>query len=182
MQPGDIFGELAFLARIPRTVSARAVGATSVGVIDRSVLDHEYNRLSGDFRMILKNLALRLEKTTENAAQPKLRRKNPRVSKVISLSFKSSAGFVKAFSGDMGADGIFIKTTKPLAKGEHFIFKLQLPDDSATLKIGCEVAWSRIETDDPVKHPPGMGIKFIEISPTDRHRLKEELIKGETKK
>ena len=182
LQPGDIFGELAFLARIPRTVSARAVGATSVGVIDRSALDHEYNRLSGDFRMILKNLVLRLEKTTEKAAQPKLRRKNPRVSKVISLSFKSSAGFAKAFSGDMSAGGIFIKTTKPFANGEPFILKIKLPDAPETLKIDCEVSWNRTETSDPVKQPLGMGIKFIEISPAVQHILNKELIKSETKK
>ncbi len=177
LRPGDIFGELAYLAGIPRTVSARAVGATTVGVIDRTFLDREYNKLSGDFKMILKNLALRLEKATENSAQPKLRRKYPRIPKVLSLSFKSSASFARAFSGDMSASGLFIKTTKPLTKGEPFILKLQLPDASEEVQINCEVSWSRTETDDPAKQPPGMGIKFLEIGTEERQKLQKELIK-----
>ena len=180
LQSGDIFGELAFLAKIPRTASARAVGSTSVGIIDRTFLDQEYNGLSGSFHTILKSIALRFEKTTEKASHPALRRKDPRLPEVLSLSFKSSAGFVKAFSGDMSASGIFIKTNNPLTKGKYFILKLQLPDVSEALKIGCEVAWNRNETDDPVNQPKGMGIKFTEISPADHQKLKEALIRATT--
>jgi len=182
LQPGDMFGELAYLAGIRRTVSARAVGATTVGTIDRSFLDKEYNKLSGSFRMILKNVVLRFEKTIESTTDPRLRRKSPRIPKALALSFKSKAGFVKAFSEDISIGGMFIKTTKPLAQGEQFMLKLKLPDDSETLKIDCEVSWTRTETSDPVKQPPGMGIKFTEISPEDQHRLKKELMKGEIKK
>jgi len=59
LQPGDILGDLAYLAGIGRTVSARAVGATTVGIIDRSFLDKEYNRLSGSLRTILKTCNLK---------------------------------------------------------------------------------------------------------------------------
>jgi uncharacterized protein (TIGR02266 family) len=178
LQPGDIFGELAFIAKIPRTASARAVGPTSVGIIDRTFLDQEYNGLSGSFQMILKSIALRFERTTEKASHPALRRKDPRLPEVLSLSFKSTAGFAKAFSGDMSASGIFIKTNNPLEKGKSFILKLQLPDVSEALKIGCEVAWNRNQSDDPVKQPKGMGIKFTEISPADHQKLKEALIRA----
>lgn len=177
LHPGDIFGELAYFAGIPRTLSARAVGSATVGVIDRTFLDKEYNKLSGDFKMLLKSLALRLEKTTENFAQPKLRRKYPRIPKVLSLSFKSSTSFARAFSGDMSAGGLFIKTPRPLAKGERFVLKLQLPDASEEIPMDCEVSWSRTETDDPVKQPPGMEIKFLEIGKEQRQKIQAELIK-----
>ncbi|MEI8173456.1 MAG: cyclic nucleotide-binding domain-containing protein [Deltaproteobacteria bacterium] len=65
LQPGDIFGEMAFIARFPRTASARAIGETTIGIIDRNFLDEEYNKLSQHFQSILKTLALRLEKTTK---------------------------------------------------------------------------------------------------------------------
>ena len=182
LQPGDMLGELAYFAGIRRTVSARAVGATTVGIIDRNFLDKEYNRLSSSFRMILKTLVLRFEKAIESTTDPRLSRKSPRIPKTLALSFKSKAGFIKAFSEDISTGGMFIKTTKPLVKGEQFILKLKLPDASETPKIDCEVSWNRTETSDPVKQPLGMGIKFIGISPEDHHRLKKELIKGETKK
>lgn len=65
LKPGDIFGELAFIAGVQRTATARAVGETTVGVIDRTFLDHEYNKLSQHFQLILRTLAIRLKKTTE---------------------------------------------------------------------------------------------------------------------
>ncbi|HUH65806.1 MAG TPA: cyclic nucleotide-binding domain-containing protein [Syntrophales bacterium] len=65
LQPGYIFGEMAFLARIPRTATAQAVGETSVGIIDRAFLDAEYSKLSEHFQTIITTLALRLQKATD---------------------------------------------------------------------------------------------------------------------
>ena len=65
LQPGEIFGEIAFLAHIPRTATARAVGETTVGLFDRAFLDPEYNKLSQHFQVILRTLSLRLKRTTE---------------------------------------------------------------------------------------------------------------------
>jgi len=65
LQPGDVFGEMAFLSRVPRTATARAVGETTVGLIDRTFLDAEYNKLSQHFQEILKILSLRLKKATD---------------------------------------------------------------------------------------------------------------------
>jgi CRP-like cAMP-binding protein len=65
LQSGDVFGEIAFLARIPRTATARAVGETTVGLIDRAFLDPEYNKLSQYFQVILRTLSLRLKRATE---------------------------------------------------------------------------------------------------------------------
>ena len=65
LQSGDVFGEIAFLARIPRTATARAVGETTVGLIDRAFLDTEYNKLSQHFQVILRTLSLRLKRATE---------------------------------------------------------------------------------------------------------------------
>ncbi len=72
LNPGDIFGEMAFIAHVPRTATARAVGETTVGIIDRTFLDNEYNKLSQYFQLILKTLALRLKKTTEAIVESKL--------------------------------------------------------------------------------------------------------------
>ncbi len=181
LQAGDMFGEPAYFAGIPRTVKAIALGATTVGIIDRNFLDREYNKLSGSFRMIIKNLVLRFEMVIESTVDPRLRRKSPRVPKVLAISFQSKAGFINAFSEDIGADGMFIKTTKPLASGEPFILRLTPPDSSETLEIACKVSWTRTETSNMVKQPLGMGVKFIEISPANRHRLKMELLKSKNK-
>jgi CRP/FNR family cyclic AMP-dependent transcriptional regulator len=69
--PGDVFGELAFIAHVPRTATARAIGETTTGIIDRNFLDQEYNKLSQYFQAILRTLARRLKKTTEAVANSK---------------------------------------------------------------------------------------------------------------
>ncbi|MDD5169121.1 MAG: cyclic nucleotide-binding domain-containing protein [Syntrophales bacterium] len=67
LKPGDIFGEMAYIAKIPRTASAAAKGTTTVGIIDRNFFDREFNKLSADFQMMLKTVAFRLRKTTESS-------------------------------------------------------------------------------------------------------------------
>ncbi len=178
LQPGEIFGELAYFSRAPRALTAKAVGNTTVGVIDRNQLDKELNRLSGNFRLILKNLALRLNQTTVDVVKSKLRRKDSqRVPKILSLTFKSGKALVEAVTANVSGGGLFIKTSKSLPKGERFILKLQLPDGSDPIKIGAEVSWSRTKTDPDKIASPGMGVKFIQLSKADLKRLRAELRK-----
>ena len=61
LQPDEVFGELGFFGRIKRTATARAIGETRVGVLDRTLLDVEFNGLSADFRAILVALIRRFE-------------------------------------------------------------------------------------------------------------------------
>lgn len=62
---GEIFGEVAYIAKVERSATATAIGDTTVGIIDREFFDKEFNKLSGNFQLILKTLALRLKRTTD---------------------------------------------------------------------------------------------------------------------
>jgi len=117
---------------------------------------------------------MRLKKESDNAIYG---RHAPRTPKTLSLVFKSKTSLINAFSGNASPGGLYIKTPKPLAKGEQFSLKLQLPEDPTPISTTCEVAWSRSESSDPEQKPVGMGIKFIEINDTDRQRLEKELKK-----
>jgi CRP/FNR family transcriptional regulator, cyclic AMP receptor protein len=64
MKPGDLFGEMAYIDKTPRSATATARGTTEVGIIDRQFFDKEYNKLSADFQQMLKTVAFRLRKTT----------------------------------------------------------------------------------------------------------------------
>ncbi|MFC1798834.1 TIGR02266 family protein [Thermodesulfobacteriota bacterium] len=175
LQKEAIFGELGYILKSPRAFTASAVGPTALGIIDREFLDQEYNRLSPSFKVILKTLAMRLKNESENAIYG---RKSPRLPRVLSLTFKSQTSLVKAFSGNASGSGLYIRTDKPLGQGDRFSLKLTLPGDSEPLKIDCEVAWSRIDTDDEKRRPPGMGVQFVQISDADKKRLDNELKKN----
>lgn len=62
LQPEDVFGELGFLGGFERTATAMAIGETTVGIIDRTSLDEEFNKLSSDFRIILGAVVERFRK------------------------------------------------------------------------------------------------------------------------
>jgi len=175
---GEIFGEIAFLANTPRTAGARAKGDTTIGIFDRKFLDNEFNKLSASFQAIVKRLALRFKNASELVIQSQARRNRPRVAKVLSLSFKSDSGLVQAFSENVNADGIFIKTSRVLPKGDRFFLNLQLPDDAVTMQIGCEVAWIAFNRKKGAHSPEGMGIKFVQISREDRQKIVKALEKA----
>jgi len=71
LKSGDIFGEMAYIDKTPRSATAKAKGTAVVGILDRDFFDREFNKLSKDFQQMLKTVAFRLRKTTENALKAK---------------------------------------------------------------------------------------------------------------
>ena len=65
LKEGEILGEVAYIAKIERSATATAIGNTTIGIIDRNNFDSEFNKLSKNFQVIIKTLALRLKKTTD---------------------------------------------------------------------------------------------------------------------
>ncbi|MBF0566450.1 MAG: cyclic nucleotide-binding domain-containing protein [Nitrospirae bacterium] len=64
LEKGDILGEMSFVDKHPRSVSAVAIGDVKLGLIDKDFLEEEINKTSGDFRLILLTITERLRKTT----------------------------------------------------------------------------------------------------------------------
>jgi CRP-like cAMP-binding protein len=71
LRPGEIFGEIAYITRTPRSATASAKGRTVVGIIDRIFFDQEFNKLSPDFQKMIKTVAFRLKKTTASSLEEK---------------------------------------------------------------------------------------------------------------
>ena len=182
LEPGEVFGELGYLGAMKRTATARAIGETTVGVIDRSFLDQEFNKLSGPFRSILVAVVKRFRNLIDRACEFSSR-KQTRVQKTLSLTFKDRKSFVKAYTDNISKGGLFIMTERPLKQGEQFLLKLQVPDLPEPIKLNCEVSWVREQTDTE-KRPPGMGVKFCKMTEKDNQVLNQyfqTLIKGQEK-
>ncbi|MFA4916260.1 MAG: cyclic nucleotide-binding domain-containing protein [Syntrophales bacterium] len=69
LKEGDIFGELAYIDKEPRSATATAKGKTVVGIIDRTFFDAEFNKISADFQKIIKTVAFRLRKVTQSSVE-----------------------------------------------------------------------------------------------------------------
>jgi uncharacterized protein (TIGR02266 family) len=165
LKPGEVFGELGYLGAVKRTATARAIGETTLGILDRVFLDKEFNKLSGYFRTILVAVVKRFRGMMDRATEF-TSRKEKRAQKTLSLMFKDHQSFIKAYTVDIGEGGLFISTEHLLKEGEQFLLKLQLPGLSEPLKVECEVVWTRKQSDTE-ERPSGMGVKFCEMSKKD---------------
>lgn len=174
LKAGEIFGEVGFLGVRKRTATATAIGQTTLGIVDRTVLDAEFNELSSDLRNILMAMAKRFDKMVSRVIDFSSR-SEVRVKKTLSLTYKDNMAFVRAYLGNISSGGLFVKTEKPLPQGEQFVLRLQLPDLPDPLRMSCEVVWARSPAEAKPKEPAGMGVRFIEMSPKDRDVLKRYL-------
>ena len=174
LDPGEVLGELGFLGRITRTATARAVGETTVGIIDRAFLDQEFNKLSSDFRLILAAVVHRFKKMLDRTCEFSSR-EDIRVLKTLSLKYKDKNTFVNAYTGDLSSGGLFIRTENPLKQGEEFFLKLQLPDLAEPIGIKCKVIWAQIKDEKTDDSSVGMGVKFLEMTQKDNQILKQHL-------
>jgi uncharacterized protein (TIGR02266 family) len=170
LETGEIFGEVGFIGGMKRTATAIALGPTTVGIIDRETLDVEFNKIPSDFRAILVAMARRFEKMVLRVSEFS-DRKEVRVQKTLSLTYKDQQSFVKAYVSNVSSSGLFIKTPNPLKEGERFHLRLQLPDVPEPIKVSCEVVWARNQAKATEKNPAGMGVKFIEMSKRDKETL-----------
>ena len=104
LKEGEVFGELGFIGGIKRTATAKALGVTTLGIIDREFLDNEFNKLSAQFRTILVSVTYRFKKMLERACEY-TSRTEARIPKALTLSFKDRDAFIRAYTGNISAGG-----------------------------------------------------------------------------
>ena len=172
LRAGEVFGELGFIGGIKRTATAKAVGVTIVGIIDREFLDNEFNKLSAQFRTILVAVTNRFRKMLDRA-NDFTTQAEPRIPKALSMVFKDRKSFVQAYTKNISTGGLSIKTENPLPPGHQFLLKLDIPGMKDPMQIKCEVVWSHKRTDSTPEKPSGMGVKFCEIPEKDHMFLKK---------
>ncbi len=176
LKQGEVFGELALIGAVRRTATTRARGETRVGIVDRGLLDKEFNKLSADFRGILLALVRRFIKVMDDTREF-FTRQAERVERVLALRFQSRRQFLAAHTGNISRGGLFIQTRKPLPVKERFLLRLEVPGVERTLQFKCEVVWTREQAGDGDAKPAGMGVKFCEMSEKDFKAFEEYLKK-----
>lgn len=175
LEAGEVFGELGFFAGIARTATARSIGDTTVGVIDREFLDREFNKLSSGFRTILGAVVERFRKMLDRTCDF-TSREQIRVLESLAVRYRDQDSFVEAFTGNVSNGGLFIATKKPLEQGETFALDLQLPGVVHPITVKCEVVWASSKVDETDQQTsPGMGVKFLEMNKKDHQILDQHL-------
>lgn len=94
------------------------------------------------------------------------RRREQRAPIELKVEYKRLNTFFYDYTKNISKGGTFIKTDKPLDIGTVFLFRLQLPAQSAPLAFRGEVRWV-VREGEPLPpgieagHELGMGIRFV---------------------
>jgi len=84
----------------------------------------------------------------------------------------------EAFTIDVGLTGVYVERAEPLAIGEPVLVSFGMPGYETPLTARCRVAWWH-PGDRPLATkslPPGIGLQFVELSDSDRKRVRELVV------
>ena len=104
-------------------------------------------------------------------------RKEDRVPKKLRIIYSSAKELVNSYLYNLGLGGLFIHTNYLCKPGTRFDLKIALPNGEKEVDVQCEVTWVRkqeVQTDKE-KLPPGIGVKFLNLSPAKKKVLEKFL-------
>ena len=121
-----------------------------------------------DTLKILRNLT-----DKPDSADVKEQRNEDRVPKKFKISFANPEVLQDHYLTNISTGGIFIETPKPFMRGARFDLRVFLPDGEQAVDVYCEVVWAQNQERviDKRLYPPGMGIKFLNLTPEGRNRI-----------
>jgi Tfp pilus assembly protein PilZ len=114
---------------------------------------------------------------TSDAAQSEEVLRQLRIPFIRRATLARKSGTEDAFLIDIGLSGAFIERREALPVGEQLEIHLAWPGSEVPFRATCRVAWSHSEGA-PLSSkalPPGVGLEFVDMSETDRKRLRSLL-------
>ena len=84
----------------------------------------------------------------------------------VEVTYKTADIFTSNWSINISRGGIFIKTPNPPPMGTQLDLEFKLPESGKVIKASGEIVWSQ-HASAKSSLPPGMGIKFRQITPED---------------
>jgi uncharacterized protein (TIGR02266 family) len=93
------------------------------------------------------------------------RRISPRVQVKVEVGLQTESNFYTGLTQDLSGGGIFVATNQVHRVGEHIKVVLSLPGHSEPFEILTEVRWIRGAYLSKSVDDPGMGLRFLEMTP-----------------
>jgi type IV pilus assembly protein PilZ len=106
------------------------------------------------------------------SVNPENRRTHPRFETSIAVDYASGDTFLFAYLQNISEMGIFIRTETPLEIGTRLTLRFHV-DESAPLVLDGEVTWINPYRESGDNLNPGMGVRFMELSPDRREQVVE---------
>jgi len=115
--------------------------------------------------------------------QPHERRQEERAPIELRVEYQRLNRFFYDYTRNISKGGTFIHTSKPLAVGTQFLFRLLVPNLDEPLVLLGEVRWvlhegeTRREANGDEISTPGMGIRFIYKDTGQQEQVEREVEK-----
>ncbi len=108
-------------------------------------------------------------------------RKEQRLTAEIKVDYRTVGSSITDYSENVSLRGLFVRTSLPLPIGERVRLRLTLPEGDAPFALSGVVKWTATLKDKD-KHPPGMGIEFIEPDEETKQKLTQlvKVVNGKT--
>jgi type IV pilus assembly protein PilZ len=101
------------------------------------------------------------------------RRSEPRLDVTVKVDYSSKEMFNSNYVTNLSKGGVFIKTDEPLPLHTEIHLIFTLPDTNITIKATGKVVWTFDIKRGTGHLVPGMGIRFVDLSPDDRRTIED---------
>ena len=99
------------------------------------------------------------------------RRQHPRAILSWPVIMKSTRGFMSGETKDVSYGGAFIRCREPLKPSQVLELSISVSLLCPRVQATAEVIWSIYSTSDDELNPRGMGVRFTNITNTDRELI-----------
>jgi uncharacterized protein (TIGR02266 family) len=104
------------------------------------------------------------------------RRKHARAKAKWSVTLETAQGVINTETLDISLEGAFVRCLDPLKPEEPFNMVINVPNSDRRLTVDSEVVWVNVHGPDHSITPRGMGVKFTQLSGSDRQFLNRMII------
>ena len=108
--------------------------------------------------------------------------RKPRFQLKLQIVYDDGQSFMSGPVLDMSETGVFIETVMPLEPGTEVRLTPLLPEEAGLFEIhGVVVRKNEYDLDNHFDRTPGMGIRFVEVSPDQQQAIDKLLARGKKK-
>ena len=108
------------------------------------------------------------------------RRREPRYTVTVDVTFESEHNFYTGLTQDLSGSGLFVATTCLCPIGERVSVRMRLPTAKEPVDALTEVRWVRHRDVPGGGGKAGLGLMFVQMSPQARAAVKAFLAKRES--
>jgi type IV pilus assembly protein PilZ len=108
------------------------------------------------------------------------KRVSPRYQVKVEVGLQTESNFYTGLTQDLSGGGVFVATHQIREVGDRIKVFLNLPGQKETFEILTEVRWVRSTYFSQSVEDPGMGLRFLQMSPQAKQAVSDFLSKRES--